>query len=75
MNRAGITNAADESNPLNFNRLTNPPCTLRTTGWNRWQPLFHDPQATFETPFDHFIPSRDIDKERCRSKVVSPQLR
>jgi len=72
MNNSGLTNAPDESQPLNFNRLTNPPCTLRTTGWNRWQPLFHDPQATFETPFDHFIPSRDIDKQRCRTTMTSP---
>jgi len=67
MNLAGLSNADDESFPLNFNRLTNPPCTLRTTGWNRWQPLFHNPQANFETPFDHLIPSRDIDKEKCRT--------
>jgi hypothetical protein len=70
MNLAGVTDAPDENHPLNFNRLTNPPCTLRTTGWNRWQPLFHNPQATFETPFDHFIPSRDIDKYRCRTHPV-----
>jgi hypothetical protein len=66
INQAGMTAAPDENTvPLNFNRLYNPPCTLRSSGWNRWQPLFHDPQATFETPFDHFIPSRDVDKYRC----------
>lgn len=70
MNLAGLTHAADENNPMNFNRLTNPPCTLRATGWNRWQPLFHNPQATFETPFDHFIPARDLDKYRCRTHAV-----
>jgi hypothetical protein len=65
INQAGLTNLPDENaTPLNFNRLNNPPCTLRTTGWNRWQPLFHNPQETFETPFDFFIPSRDIDKEK-----------
>ncbi len=70
MNQAGLTNSPDENNPMNFNRLTNPPCTLRTTGWNRWQPLFHNPQATFETPSDFFIPSRDLDKYRCRTHPV-----
>jgi hypothetical protein len=69
MNNAGTTNAPDESNPMNFNRLTNPPCTLRTTGWNRWQPLFHNPQNNFETPFDWFIPARSQDKMACRSHV------
>ena len=67
INNAGYENGPDENMPLNFNRLVNPPCTLRTTGWNRWHPLFHDPQAAFETPFDHFIPSRDLDKQRCKT--------
>ena len=57
----------DESVPQLFNRLTNPPCTLRTTGWNRWEPLPHQPQLAFETPFDFFIPSRDIDKEKAKT--------
>lgn len=70
INNAGISHASDENFPTEFNRLTNPPCTLRTTGWNRWQPLFHDPQANFETPFDYFIPARDIDKYRCRTHTV-----
>jgi hypothetical protein len=70
INEAGYTNAPDENFPLNFNRLVNPPCTLRTTGWNRWHPLFHNPQAAFETPFDHLIPSRDIDKYSCRTHKV-----
>ncbi len=66
INNAGYTNGPDENISNNFNRLTNPPCTLRATGWNRWHPLFHNPQAVFETPFDFFIPSRLIDKERCK---------
>ena len=70
MNLAGYTNGEDENNPQNFERLTNPPCTLRTTGWNRWHPLFHNPQAVFETPFDHFIPSRDIDKYLFRTHKI-----
>jgi hypothetical protein len=70
---AGMTNAQDESNPTNFNRLVNPPCTLRATGWNRWQPLFHNPQVTFETPFDFFIPARDQDKMKCRSHKIPSQ--
>jgi len=70
VNNAGYANGPDENFPMNFNRLVNPPCTLRTTGWNRWQPLFHDPQSAFETPFDHFIPTRDIDKYRFRTHDV-----
>ena len=64
MNSIDINNAPDQIVPLTFARLVDPPCTLRATGWNRWTPLFHNPQETFETPFDHFIPSRNLDKER-----------
>jgi hypothetical protein len=64
MNSIPLKSAKDENVPLTFARLVDPPCTLRTTGWNRWQPLFHNPQETFETPFDFFIPSRDVDKEK-----------
>jgi hypothetical protein len=63
-NNLPIANAPDENVTQTFARLVDPPCTLRATGWNRWQPLFHNPQETFETPFDFFIPSRDIDKEK-----------
>ena len=63
-NQIPLKNATDENIPLTFARLVDPPCTLRATGWNRWQPLFHNPQETFETPFDFFIPSRNIDKEK-----------
>lgn len=64
MNQQGVNNAGDQVVPLTFARLVDPPCTLRATGWNRWTPLFHNPQETFETPFDFFIPSRNLDKER-----------
>ena len=79
MNNTPQENPQDGSFPLKFNRLDNAPCTLRATGWNRWQPLFHDPQKTFEQPFDYFIPSRDLDKQRCASipryaKPNAPQV-
>lgn len=67
LNQVPLAPAPDESVPQLFQRLTNPPCTLRATGWNRWVPLPHQPQQTFETPFDHFIPSKLLDKERCRT--------
>ena len=67
MNQIPLESAPDENVPLLFQRLTNPPCTLRATGWNRWESLPHQPQLTFETPFDFFIPSRTLDKERCKT--------
>jgi hypothetical protein len=66
-NNTSYTAAPDSSIPMGFNKLTNPPCTLRATGWNRWIDMPHQAQATFETPFDFLIPSRDLDKERCRT--------
>lgn len=67
INNTPLQAAPDESFPTVFNRLYNPPCTLRATGWNRWQPLPHQPQLNFETPFDFFIPSKTLDKEKCRT--------
>jgi len=67
MNNTPLQAAPDESFPMLFERLVNPPCTLRATGWNRWEALPHQPQLTFETPFDHYIPSRLIDKEKTKT--------
>jgi len=67
MTNASYESAQDEVFPQTFNHLTNPPCTLRATGWNRWISLPHQPQQTYETPFDFFIPSRTLDKERCKT--------
>lgn len=67
MNNKTYQSAPDETFPLHFNRLNNPPCTLRGTGWNRFESLPHQPQLNFETPFDFFIPARSIDKERCKT--------
>jgi hypothetical protein len=67
MNNTPYAALPDESFPMLFNRLSNPPCTLRATGWNRFDSVPHQPQRSFETPFDFFIPSKDIDKERMRT--------
>jgi hypothetical protein len=63
----GLKNAPDGNFPVNFVGQTQPACTLRGTGWNRWEPLLRNPQEHFETPFDHFIPSRLLDKEKCKT--------
>ena len=68
LNQIPLQSAPDENVPLLFQRLVNPPCTLRATGWNRWEALPHQPQLVFETPFDHFIPARTRDKERCKTQ-------
>jgi hypothetical protein len=67
MNNLPYQNAPDEVFGMSFQKLVNPPCTLRATGWNRFTPLPHQPQLTYETPFDFFVPSRWLDKEKCRT--------
>jgi hypothetical protein len=73
MNQKEVESPPDQDFPQTFNRLYNPPCTLRATGWNRWDPLFHNPQETFEQPFDFFIPSRTLDKEKKRGVMQNKQ--
>jgi hypothetical protein len=67
INQIPLMPAPDDTAGQSFQRVVNPPCTLRATGWNRWESLPHQPQLTFETPFDYFIPSRTIDKEKCKT--------
>ena len=63
LNSVPLVYASDLTLGVTYQRLYNPPCTLRTTGFNRWIDLPHNPQDNYETPFDFFIPSRMLDKE------------
>ena len=63
MNNVPLVNADDMTLGVTYQRLYNPPCTLRTTGWNRWIDLPHNPQDNYETPFVFFIPSRTQSKD------------
>ena len=74
VNNTPIANAPDLTLGVTYQRLYNPPCTLRATGWNRWEHLHHNPQDNFETPFDFFIPSRTQSKDNwvkqsCISRI------
>jgi hypothetical protein len=53
-------------------RLSNPPCTLRGTGWNRWEWLCRNPQDRVETPFDFEISSRTLAKDNHRPCIPNP---
>ena len=44
-------------------RGSNPPCTLRGTGWNRWQWLCRDPQETAVVPFPYLVNYRLVVKD------------
>ena len=53
-------------------RLSNPPCTLRGTGWNRWEWLCLDPQERVLMPFDHNISNRIVVKDNHRPCIPKP---
>lgn len=53
-------------------RLTNPPCTLRCTGWNRWAWLCQDPQDQVNVPFDWNIDSKLVAKDNHRPCIPVP---
>lgn len=53
-------------------RLSNPPCTLRCTGWNRWEWLCQNPQDKVFIPFDYMINNRLIAKDNHRPCVQDP---
>lgn len=53
-------------------RLSNPPCTLRGTGWNRWEWLCQNPQDRVEVPFDYQIDSVLMSKDNHRACVPRP---
>lgn len=53
-------------------KLSNPPCTLRGTGWNRWEWLCQNPQDKALIPFDWNINNRLIVKDNHRPCIPDP---
>jgi hypothetical protein len=53
-------------------RLSNPPCNLRGTGWNRWEWLCLNPQDRVLMPFDHNINNRLVVKDNHRPCIPKP---
>lgn len=47
-------------------KISNPPCTLRGTGWNRWEWLCTNPQNKAIMPFETGIQNRIIVKDNHR---------
>lgn len=58
--------------PKEDTRLSNPPCTLRGTGWNRWEWLCTDPQDKALMPFDLNISNRLVVKDNHRPCIQYP---
>lgn len=53
-------------------RLSNGPCTLRGTGWNRFEWLCNDPQERVTIPFDWNIDTKVIQKDNHRPCIPTP---
>lgn len=49
--------------PTEDTRLSNPPCTLKCTGWNRWEWLCYDPQERAIIPFEWNVSNRIVVKD------------
>ena len=70
INQVPLANGQDLTLGVTYARLYNPPCTLRATGWNRWVDLTHQPQETYEAPFDFLMPSRTQAKDEWVKKAA-----
>ena len=55
-----------------YTRLTQPVCTMRGLGINRWEWLCLDPQENVLIPFDHNINNRIIVKDNHRPIIPKP---
>ena len=58
--------------PAENTRISNPSCTLRGTGWNRWEWLCQNPQENAFVPFDFNIDNRLIAKDTHRPCLPDP---
>lgn len=55
-------------------RLSNPPSTLRGTGWNRFNPLCIDPQKNVLFPGSSQVSTRLVIKDNHRPCVPTPHI-
>lgn len=67
------TGSMDSCAPMSEStRLSNPSCTLRGMGWNRWQWLCEDPQERAIEPFQSMIQNRLVVKDNHRPCLPTP---
>lgn len=58
--------------PTEDTRLSNPPCSLRGTGWNRWEWLCYDPQDKAIVPFEWNVSYRIVAKDNHKALIEKP---
>lgn len=70
---AGVQPVKEESFPQTFSRLVDPPCNLRSSGWNRWEWLCQNPQEGVMMPFDNMVTTRLQQKDQFRPCIPQPK--
>ncbi len=76
-NRPGDNNLVNFPNcffPTDDTRLSNPPNTLRSTGWNRFEPLCKNPQMNISFPGETLTSTRLVVKDNHRPTIVRPNI-
>ncbi len=70
---AGRLTAMPEADfPMTHARLVDPPCTLRASGWNRWEWLCNNPQENVMMPFEWGVDSRHAAKDDYMDQIRLP---
>ena len=64
-----LTNMPDVEFPHTYERLVDPPCTLRGSGWNRWEWLCQNPQENVITPFEHLVNTQQSHRDGIYSSL------
>jgi hypothetical protein len=72
INKGGVAPVKECSFPQTHSRLVDPPCTLRSSGWNRWEWLCENPQAGVMMPFDNLVTTRLAAKDQHRPCIPKP---
>jgi hypothetical protein len=70
---AGVQPVKEDSFPQTFSRLVDPPCNLRSSGWNRWEWLCQNPQDGIMMPFDNMVTTRLQQKDQFRPCIPQPK--
>jgi hypothetical protein len=69
---SGRSNPRSCMAPTESCRLSNPPCTLRATGWNRWEWLCWNPQDRALIPFEWNTSYRTVVKDNHTPLIDEP---
>jgi len=69
---SGTSGARSCMAPVESTRLSNPPCSLRATGWNRWEWLCWNPQDRALIPFEWNTSYRTVVKDNHTPLIENP---